>query len=204
MKNRGPILTLVAVAVFGLVMFLVNLSAAPGKPPAANAATATAASTAASSEPAASATAFPAQASYTGKTEGKAPAEAAIAITVKGEKASSYVCDGKSVEAWFNGNAKDGKLDLKGKGDNRLTGTLNGDTITGEVSAGGKTWRFTAKLAQKPAGLYRASGGGTTTGWIRQPDGTVTGLANSNGQTVPAGPLPASAPAVEGDTNVVS
>jgi len=202
MKNRGPILTLVAVAVLGLVLFLVNLSAAPGTPPPADAAAGAAATTTASAEPVAAATPFPAQASYTGKTEGKAPPEAAIAITVKGEKASSYVCDGKSVEAWYNGTAKDGKLELKGKGDNKLTGTLNGDTITGEVSAGGKTWKFTAKLAQKPAGLYRASGGGTTTGWIRQPDGAVTGLM-SNG--APAPPLDtATAQSVEGDTAVVN
>lgn len=201
MKNRGPILTLVVVAIFGLVMFLVNLSAAPGTPPPAAAATA-AASTSASAAPAAAATPFPAQATYTGKTEGKAPPEAAIAITVKGEQASAYVCDGKSVEAWYNGTAKDGKLDLKGKGANTLTGTLNGDTITGEVSAGGKTWKFTAKLVQKPAGLYRASSGGTTTGWVRQPDGTVTGL-QSNG--APAGPLDtATAQSVEGDTPVVN
>ncbi len=200
MKLRGPILTLVAVALLGLVVLLVNLRAAPGAPPPA--AAGAAATTSASAEPAAAATPFPERATYTGQTQGKATGEAAVAVTVKGEKASSYVCDGKAVEAWYNGTAKDGKVELKGTGENVLTGTLNGDTITGTVSAGGKSWPFTAKLVQKPAGLYRASGGGTTTGWIQQPNGTVTGL-RSDGQ--PAGPLDTStAESVEGDTDVVN
>lgn len=200
MKTRGPILTLVAIAALGLVLFLVNLTAAPGTPPPAQAAAP--GTTSASAEPAAAVTPFPAQASYTGQTEGKTTGEAAVAITVKGEKASAYLCDGKSLEAWYNGTAVDGKVDLKGKDGNVLTGTLNGDTISGTVSAGGKSWKFSAKLAQKPAGLYRASSGGTTTGWIQQPNGQVTGLSSDG---TPAPPLDTStAQSVEGDTPVVN
>ncbi len=207
MTSRGPIVTLATVAVLGLLLFVMNLSQAPGTPPTAAAPAATSGAPAATSatpeatsaaaEPAAAATSFPPQASYTGKTQGKATGEAAVAVTVKGDQASAYVCDGQSVEAWYKGLAKDGTVDLKGKRDNALTGTHNGDTITGTVSAQGKSWRFTATLAEQPAGLYRSSAGGVTTGWIQQPDGSVTGLQEGGG---PAGELDtATAQRIEGD-----
>ena len=207
MTHRGPIITLVAVIVLGLALFVVNLVRVPGAPPPAETSPPVAApqATPTTVEPATDATPFPFQAKYTGKTEGKTTGEAAIAIAVKGDNASAYVCDGKALEAWYNGSAQDGKLELKGKGDNTLTGTLNDDTITGVVSAHGKSWTFTTELAQQPAGLYRSSAGGTTTGWIRQQDGSVTGIRKDrNGALQPAPQLDtATAQPVEGDTLVV-
>lgn len=210
MKVRGPILTLLAVVGVALIVLFVNVSRAPTENTANTAAAAgtTAADTSAAETSAATATAaaaaFPAEAKYVGKTQGKKDGEAPIAITVKGEKASAYLCDGKAVEAWYQGTAKDGTLAMTGKGDNKLTGTLSGDTVTGTISAGGKSWTFSAKLATKPAGLYRASNGTTTVGWIKQADGTVTGLSNDNGVLAPPPPLDtATAQAVEGGDQVV-
>lgn len=209
MKLRGPIITLLAVVGVALVLLIINLSKSSTDDTANTAAAASTAETssaapAETSAAAAAPAAFPAEAKYVGKTQGKKDGEAPIAITVKAGKASAYLCDGKAIEAWYNGTATDGKLELTGKNGNALTGTLSGDTVTGTVSAGGKSWSFSAKLATKPAGLYRASSGTTTVGWIKQPDGTVTGLANQNGTLVAAPPLDiATAQAVEGTDQVV-
>lgn len=210
MTSRGPVITLAAVALLGLLLYGINLVQAPGSPSTTTESGATAAQSGApaaesgvpatepeatpeAAEPAAS---FPPQASYTGETEGNETDEAAVAVTVQGDEATAYVCDGKAVEAWYQGVAKDGTVELEGKGGDTLTGTLDGDTITGTISAQGESWTFTAEQARQPAGLYRSSNGSVTTGWIRQSDGSVTGLA-SNGK--PAGPLDiATAQRVEG------
>src|SRR5882757_9077908 len=163
--------------------------AAPG-PPGPNAA------------PPAAATPFPGQAKYTGHTDGN---RAAIAITVRNDQVSAYLCDGKAIEGWYQGSASNGRIDAKGAGANALQGSLKGSTLSGTVSAGGKSWTYNASPATSPAGLYRAQTGNRTTGWIKGPDGQVTGLAHQNGTIEPAAPLDAtSVESVEGGDRVVA
>ena len=146
--------------------------------------------------------AFPGQAKYTGHTDGN---RAAIAITVRNDQVSAYLCDGKTIEGWYQGSASNGKIDAKGAGANALQGSLKGSMLSGTVSASGKSWTYTASPATSPAGLYRAQSGKRTTGWIKDPDGQVTGLAHENGTIEPAAPLDAtSAQSVEGGDRVVA
>lgn len=213
MTSRGPVITLAAVGLLGLLLFITNQVQAPGSPSTAAESGIAAAESGtpavepgapavepgapdAAAEPAEVPESFPPQASYTGETEGIETGEAAVAVTVNGDEAAAYVCDGRAIEAWYKGVAKDGEVQLEDKSGNALTGTLDGDTITGTLSAQGKSLTFTAEQAKKPAGLYRTSARGVTTGWIQQSDGSVTGL-RSDGQ--PAGPLdPTTAQRVEG------
>ena len=176
--------------------------AAPGAAPEAGAAPGAAApGAAAPPAPGAATEPFPAQAKYTGHTDG---IKAAIAVTVRGDKVSAYLCDGKSVEGWYQGTASGGSLQAKGRGTNALTGSLSGGTLSGTVSAGGKSWTYTAAPSAAPAGLYRSKTPNATVGWIKDSNGQVTGLSNEGGTVRPAPPLdPGTATAVEGGDVVV-
>jgi len=259
MKARGPIITLIVIAVLGLVLLVANMAkgskgqAAPAPAASASAPSARApvpapvvkpgppgpapgpagpapgpGGPAAAGNPAAAAPAqaapapgaqaapapgvpgpagpapepFPAQAKYTGYTNGN---HAAIAVTVRNGRVTAYLCDGKSLEAWYQGTDADGKIDAKGKGVNALSGSLANRTVSGTVSAGGKSWTYSATPASAPAGLYRSQSGDRTTGWIKDSNGNVTGMSQQGGTEGPAGPLdPATAESVEGDYQVVS
>jgi hypothetical protein len=234
MRSRGPIVTLLVVVVLAAVLLAINLSkrssgdtaaqatapatsTAPAAPPAAAAPPGTAAPGAAAPgaapeagaapgagappAPGAAAEPFPAQAKYTGHTDG---IKAAIAVTVRGDKVSAYLCDGKSIEGWYQGTASGGSLRAKGRGTNALTGSLSGGTLSGTVSAGGKSWSYTAAPSAAPAGLYRSKTPNATVGWIKDSNGQVTGLSNEGGTVRPAPPLdPGTATAVEGGDVVV-
>ena len=72
------------------------------------------------------------------------------------------------------------------------------------MSAGGKSWSYTAAPSAAPAGLYRSKTPSATVGWIKDSNGQVTGLANEGGTVRPAPPLdPGTATAVEGGDQVV-
>ncbi|HWN31243.1 MAG TPA: hypothetical protein VNP03_00790 [Pseudonocardia sp.] len=218
MRSRGPIITLLVVVVLAAVLLVVNLSkgspndtaapaaapgaAAPAAPaPGAAAPAPAAGAPAAPRAPGAAADPFPAQAKYTGHTDG---IKAAIAVTVRDDKVSAYLCDGKAVEGWYQGTASGGSVQAKGRGTNALTGTLSGSTLSGTVSAGGKSWSYTAAPSAAPAGLYRSKTPNATVGWIKDSNGQVTGLANEGGTVRPAPPLdPGTATAIEGGDQVV-
>jgi hypothetical protein len=213
MRIRGPFITLFVVALLGGILLLVNLARTPtdsNQAAASNVASAAApvqapdgkapAEAPKAAEPKAAAVPpaapFPAQAKYTGRTEGN---NAAIAITVRDNKVSAYLCDGKAIEGWYKGSATDGKLDAKGKGTNQLTGSLTEGKLSGTVSAGGRSWSYAAAPVSAPAGLYRAKTPTGTTGWVKDSNGQVTGLTNDGGAVKPAPPLdPNSAQAIEG------
>jgi two-component system LytT family response regulator len=98
MKIRGPILTLVAVAVLGVAILLVNISKEEPPPPEQPAAQTTTATVVA--PPPSPATppppAFPAKADYVGKVP-TANGTITVDITVDGDKAIAYACDGNTV-----------------------------------------------------------------------------------------------------------
>src|SRR3981081_4143297 len=108
MKIRGPIATLAAVAALGVGILLVNVSQQGDSPPNPyTQSTTTAAPTAAPAPaptPAPPAPAFPAKADYVGKIP-TAKGTITLDITVEGNKAVAYACDGNSIESWLRGSA---------------------------------------------------------------------------------------------------
>jgi hypothetical protein len=190
MKIRGPLVTLGAVAVLGVGILLVNISkeesAPPGKP-TAQATTTVAPTTAAAPPPAPPPPAFPAQADYVGKIP-TANGTITLDITVQGDKAVAYACDGNKIESWLRGSATNGALGLANKDKtSRLEGHLEGTAVAGTLWIGEKKWDFNAPVAQPPAGLYVYENAGVRNSWIVDTDGGVTGVQRqADGTTAPA------------------
>jgi hypothetical protein len=128
--------------------------------------------------------AFPAEVVYAGKASASS---LAVAVAVKGDQAAAYLCDGRRVEAWLQGTATAGRVELATKdGSGRVSAALDGQGLTGTASVGGREYPFTIGVANPPAGLYRGSDGSTTIGWIVLPDGGQVGIATTGGSSVPA------------------
>jgi hypothetical protein len=124
-----------------------------------------------------------AEAAYTGRSAGN---EVTVALAVKDGRAVAYVCDGKKVEAWYEGTLEGAELQLSGAdGKPGITATVTDSATLGTVTVGGEDLPFAAKGVEAPAGLYegRAAVRGVLTriGWIVDEDGDVTGVANSGG-----------------------
>ena len=193
MKIRGPLVTLGAVAVLGVGILLVNISKEDPEPPASptNPTTTTAAVATPATPPPAPATppppAFPAQADYVGKVP-TANGTITLEITVQGDKAIAYACDGNTVESWLRGSAVNGAVSLANKDKtSRLEGRLEGSAIVGTLWIGEKKWDFNAPAAQPPAGLYVYENAGVRNSWIVDADGGVTGVQRqADGTTAPA------------------
>lgn len=193
MKVRGPLVTLGAVAALGAAILLVNISqqedpTPPAKPVAQS--TTTAAATPAAPPPAPSTPpppAFPAKADYVGKIP-IASGVITLEITVDGEKAVAYACDGNTIESWLRGSAVNGVVSLANKDKtSRLEGRLEGSSVVGTLWIGEKKWDFKADPAQPPAGLYVYEDAGVRTSWIIDPNGGVTGVQRQgDGSTSPA------------------
>jgi hypothetical protein len=221
MKIRGPLVTLGAVAVLGIGILLVNMSkeeSPPSGKPAAESTTAVATTTTAATAPAPPSTppppAFPAKADYVGKIP-TANGTITLEITVGGDKAIAYACDGNTVESWLRGSAVNGAVSLANKDKtSRLEGRLEGNAVVGTLWIGEKKWDFNAPAAQPPAGLYVYENAGVRNSWIIDPSGGVTGVQRrEDGSTAPAPSLTTDGIAdidgievkairVEGDSNV--
>jgi hypothetical protein len=127
---------------------------------------------------------FPAEAVYTGDATGS---DLAVAVAVKGEQASAYLCDGAAVEDWLKGTATENSVDLKSKdGQSALTAKLEGERLVGDITLDGDTLPFSIALGEPPTGLYRGENGATTVGWIIMPNGQQVGIANTAGEETPA------------------
>jgi hypothetical protein len=142
-----------------------------------------------------------AEAAYTGRTAGD---EVRVALAVKDGRAVAYVCDGKKVEAWFEGTLTGADLQLNAAdGNPGMTGTVTDSAALGTVTVGGKDLPFAAKGVTGTAGLYegRAAVRGVLNriGWIVDEDGKVTGVLNVGGSRRPA---PALDPANPGATRI--
>ncbi|OBA77036.1 hypothetical protein A5641_19945 [Mycobacterium sp. 1554424.7] len=221
MSTKGPLLTLGAVAVLGAALLLANVSNESAPPQSINP---SASSVSASASPGSLSPqsptlpppeAFPAKADYVGKIPTDSGAMT-LEITVEGDKAIAYACDGKSVEAWLRGSAVNGTVSLDNKDrTSHLTGQLVGGSVTGILSINQDQRNFTAAPAQPPAGLYVYLENGTRDSWIidqnngvtgvvRRPDGSkspapalsINGTAVINNKTI-------TATRVEGNSNVV-
>ena len=127
---------------------------------------------------------FPAEALYAGDATGS---DIAVAVAVKGDQASAYLCDGANVEDWLKGSAENGQLELTSKdGASSLTAKLEGDRLVGEIDVDGEALPFSIGVADSPAGLYRGENGETTVGWIIMPNGQQVGIASTAGEETPA------------------
>ena len=218
MKIRGPIVTLAAVAVLGVGILLINMSKEGPAPANPYSQSTTAAATPAAPPPAPSTPlpppAFPAKADYVGKVP-TANGTLTLEITVDGDKAIAYACDGNTVESWLRGNAVNGAVSLANKDKTSgLEGHLEGSAIVGTLSIGEKKWDFNAPVAQPPAGLYVYENAGVRNSWIVDSTGGVTGVQRrEDNSTAPAPKLTTDGIAnidgievkairVEGDSNV--
>jgi hypothetical protein len=198
MSSRTPLITLGAIVVLTALLLVVNALIGPPPPPvrsgapvpaAANAPSPSASATAsASAAPTTSAPAAAVQAVYAGVTSGK---EATLAIAVNGDKAAAYLCDGQSLEAWYQGTVTGDQVALAGANGAVLTGSISGSALFGTVSTPtGQSFPFSAAEAAPPAGVYQArltlNGLATRIGWAVLPDGTEVGVAKVGDQERPA------------------
>ncbi|MEV0706604.1 hypothetical protein [Nocardia aurea] len=216
MKRLGPWLTLGVVAVLGLILLSVNMSkdtaptaAQPTATPAAATTTVAPASSTAAAPPTTTAApapgAFPAQADYVGKIAPATGGTLTLEITVEGDRAVAYLCDGASVESWLRGSAVNGRLQLTGKNDATLDGAATGSGVGGSVSVAGKRWDYTAAPVTPPAGLYVYSDNGVRQSWIVDSSGAVTGVQRAaDGATSPAPALASDATALVGGKKITA
>ncbi len=205
MTVRGPLITLAAVAAMGAGILIANISQEP-EPVVSGAPVAVSAP--APSPPAPTtppAPAFPAKADYVG-TIPTAYGTITLDISIAGDKAIAYACDGNTVESWLRGSAVNGAVSLANKdGYSRLEGRLDGASVVGTLWIGEKTWNFTAQPAQPPAGLYVYDQGGVRSSWIVDSSGKATGvLRHDDGSTMPAPGLTADGRAVIDGRTVIA
>ena len=100
---------------------------------------------------------------------------AAVAVSVHGNKAVAYVCDGHKVGHWFNGTVKGGKLDLAGQDGSHITLNYRSAKAAGDVMADGHQYTFAAPArARARSGLYESiamvHGVKVKVGWIVLPE----------------------------------
>ncbi|HET9255778.1 MAG TPA: hypothetical protein VFO16_11310 [Pseudonocardiaceae bacterium] len=188
MSKRGPIVTLVLVAVVAAVLLVVNMTVRTQSAGREGAAPPSGTAVAPAPPPAVTSPAVaPETVTYAGRTSGN---EATIAIAVRAGRAAAYVCDGRSVEAWLQGTITDGRLSVQGARGASATGTLAGDAMFGTVSMNGQQWPYSARRAAPPAGLYQGrgtvSGVPARLGWIVLPDQSQVGIGNFGGRRSPA------------------
>jgi len=139
---------------------------------------------------------------------------AAVAVSVHGNKAVAYVCDGHKVGHWFNGTVKGGKLDLAGNGAH-ITLNYRSAKAAGYVMADGHQYTFSAPtLHGHRSGLYESvamvHGVKVKFGWIVLPNGYQVGSAIANPdsadpQVTAAPPLdPATGTADDGGVAIIA
>ncbi len=110
---------------------------------------------------------------------------ASVAVSVHGDKAVAYICNGHAVAAWLRGSAAHGKLDLTGSNGARLSVDYRKAKAAGYIMADGTRYTFSApsvhrvSSVRRPPGLYRATavvhGVSIKAGWIVMADGSQVG-----------------------------
>jgi hypothetical protein len=128
---------------------------------------------------------------YAGRSSGN---QVTLAVSINGDKAAAYVCNGRTAQAWLQGSVTGDHIVLAGRNGASLSGSISGLAMFGTVTAAGnQNLPFSAELAAQPAGVYRADVTinrlATKIGWAVLPDGTQVGLAVAGGASHPAPPL---------------
>ena len=160
-------------------------SAAPAESPAAPAESPVSAPAAAPSPSATRTT--PTRADFAGRVGGGG---GSVAVSVHGDKAIAYVCNGSTVEGWMKGKVENGKLVLTGKNNARLSASYHAGKVSGDVKAHGTDFSFSVSTVSKSSGLSKSPGLYEATarvegktikaGWIVLPDGTQIGSIEPN------------------------
>ncbi len=100
-------------------------------------------------------------------------------MSVHGDKAIAYVCNGATVEGWMRGKVEGSKLVLTGKNNTHLTASYHAGKVTGDVEAHGTDYSFSVSTVSKSSGLYQATaevqGKKIKVGWIVLDDLTQVG-----------------------------
>jgi hypothetical protein len=117
-----------------------------------------------------------------------------LAVVTDGDKATAYVCNGRTVEAWLQGSVNGSQVTLTGQNGAVLTASLSGLAMFGMVTPdAGVSLSFSAGLSPRPAGVYQAritvDGLATRIGWAVLPDGTQLGVAAAGATRYAAPPL---------------
>jgi hypothetical protein len=116
-----------------------------------------------------------------------------LAVVLDGDRAAAYLCDGRAVEAWLDGEVVGGRVSLAGRNGAALTASIDDQGLSGIGSARGTTFDFGIPPASAPAGIYEArinvDGTPARIGWAVLPSGQQIGTLNRNGQLTPAPPL---------------
>lgn len=127
---------------------------------------------------------------------------AAVAVSVHGNKAVAYVCDGHKVGHWFSGTVKNGKLDLAGQNGAHITLNYRSSKAAGYVMAEGHQYTFSAPTLHGRSGLYESiamvHGVKVKFGWIVLPNGYQVGSAIANPDS--ADPQVSAAPPLDAAT----
>lgn len=207
MKRNTPLITLLVGAALGVVLLVATILATPSSALPASYSTAAASPVPSSPAPAESSeapepsSAEPAESSAAGSAPAAAPSPArttptradfagrvgggggSVAVSVHGDKAIAYVCNGSTVEGWMRGKVDGDKLVLTGKNQTHLTASYHAGKVTGDVEAHGTDYSFSvstvSKSSGKSSGLYQATavvqGKTIKAGWIVLRDGTQIG-----------------------------
>ena len=209
MKRNTPLITLLVGAALGVVLLVATMLATPSSALPASYSTAAASPAPSSPAPAESSeapeqsSAEPAESSAAGSAPAAAPSPeptrttptradfagrvggggGSVAVSVHGDKAIAYVCNGSTVEGWMRGKVENGKLTLTGKNQTHLTASYHAGKVTGDVKAHGTDYSFSvptvSKSSSKSSGLYQATavvqGKTIKAGWIVLRDGTQIG-----------------------------
>ncbi len=189
-RRRRPWLPLVVVAaILAVVGGALLLTHAVGATITGSAGPATSPSAAA--PPAAATGPVLAEAMFTGRT---ADNGITLAVGIKDGKAAGYLCDGKSAEAWLEGEVTGRTVTLHGRDPSTVvTATADQHALLGSVALGGTVRSFAADIAAGRSGLYQnvrvVSGITTRIGWIVLPDGSQVGIRTVNGVHTTAPPL---------------
>jgi hypothetical protein len=188
----GPLVTLGAVVALGAGILLVNMAKErPSTPePTAAASPTTISARPAPAPPSQTAPppeAFPPKADYVGKIP-TADGHITLELTVEGNQAVAYACDGNTVEAWLKGSAENGAVHLANKANtSQLDGDLHGSEVAGSLLLKQEPLQFTAAEVPPPAGLYVYLDAGVRNSWIVDANGDVTGVQRQpDGSTAPA------------------
>src|SRR6185312_863761 len=205
MKRNTPLITLLVGAALGVVLLVASTLATPSSALPTSYSTAAASPAPSSAAPAESSeapepsSAEPAESSATGSAPAVAPSPeptrttptradfagrvggggGSVAVSVHGDKAIAYVCNGSTVEGWMRGKVENGKVTLTGKNNAHLTASIHTGTVTGDVEAHGTDYSFSvatvSKSSSKSSGLYQATavvqGKTIKAGWIVLGDG---------------------------------
>ena len=140
---------------------------------------------------------------------GRGGGGAAVAVSVHGNKAVAYVCDGHKVGHWFNGTVKGGKLDLASQNGAHITLNYRSAKAAGYVMADGHQYTFSAPtLHGHRSGLFESiamvHGVKVKFGWIVLSSGYQVGSAivnpdSADPQVIPAPPLDAATGTADDD-----